>query len=90
VPVRIAVCVAQVGLLAEEVRVTPGTRAIDPADLDLSLNEWDAYAVEEALRQRDVHGGEVLVLTAADKAGEAVLRRALAMGADRAIRVWTP
>jgi electron transfer flavoprotein beta subunit len=87
---RIAVCVAQVGLLAEEVSIPAGAVTIDPQDLDLSLNEWDAYAVEEALRQRDLHGGEVLVVTATDEAGEAVLRRALAMGADRAVRVWSP
>jgi electron transfer flavoprotein beta subunit len=90
VALRIAVCVAQVGLLAEEVHVPAGALTLDPGDLDLSLNEWDAYAVEEALRQRDLHGGEVLVLTAADGEGEAALRRALAMGADRAIRVWSP
>jgi electron transfer flavoprotein beta subunit len=86
---RIAVCVAQVALLSDEVSLEPGATSIDPAERDLALNEWDAYAVEEAIRQRDAHGGEVVAITVGAPETEAVLRRALAMGADRAIRAWS-
>jgi electron transfer flavoprotein beta subunit len=52
------------------------------------LNEWDACAAEEALRIRERLGeGEVVVVTVGDEEAEGALRRCLAMGADRAIRV---
>lgn len=52
------------------------------------MNEWDACAAEEALRIRERLGeGEVVVVTVGDEEGEAALRRCLAMGADRAVRV---
>jgi electron transfer flavoprotein beta subunit len=54
------------------------------------LNEWDACAAEEAIRIRERLGeGEVVIVTVGDEESEAVLRRCLAMGADRAIRVDT-
>jgi electron transfer flavoprotein beta subunit len=52
------------------------------------LNEWDACAVEEAIQIRERLGeGEVLVVTVGDEEAEGALRRCLAMGADRAVRV---
>lgn len=59
-----------------------------PDFLDRALNEWDASATEEAIRIRERLGeGEVVVVTAGDAGAEGALRRCLAMGADRAIRV---
>jgi electron transfer flavoprotein beta subunit len=88
--VRIAVCVAQVGSLADEVAFTPDGIAVDPDYLDVALNEWDAYALEEGLRLRETHGGEVVAVTAGSPETEPALRRALALGADRAIRTSSP
>ncbi|HWX09468.1 MAG TPA: electron transfer flavoprotein subunit beta/FixA family protein [Gaiellaceae bacterium] len=52
------------------------------------MNEWDACATEEAIRIRERLGeGEVVVVTVGDDGADAALRRCLAMGADRAIRV---
>jgi electron transfer flavoprotein beta subunit len=52
------------------------------------LNEWDACATEEAIRIRErLSEGEVVVVTVGDDGADAALRRCLAMGADRAIRV---
>ena len=52
------------------------------------MNEWDACATEEAIRIRERIGeGEVVVVTVGDDGADAALRRCLAMGADRAIRV---
>jgi electron transfer flavoprotein beta subunit len=52
------------------------------------LNEWDACAVEEAIQIRERLGeGEVVVVTVGDEEAEGALRRCLAMGADRAVRV---
>jgi electron transfer flavoprotein beta subunit len=51
------------------------------------VNEPDAYALEEALRQKEKHGGEVSVITAGPARAQQVLREALAKGADRAIHL---
>jgi electron transfer flavoprotein beta subunit len=61
---------------------------VDPDYLDTALNEWDACATEEAIQIRERLGeGEVVVVTVGDEESEAALRRCLAMGADRAVRV---
>ncbi len=84
---KIAVCVKYVAAIADEVEFDPDERDVDPDFVDRGLNEWDTYAVEEALRIRDDRGGEVLVLTVGDDESEQVLRRYAAMGADRVIRI---
>jgi electron transfer flavoprotein beta subunit len=73
--------------LGDEVEFTADGRDVDPDFLDRALNEWDACAVEEALRVRERLGGEVVVVTVGDAGAEGTLRRCLAMGAERAIRV---
>jgi electron transfer flavoprotein beta subunit len=86
---KIAVCIKRVAVLGDDVEFIDDERDVDPDYLDFSLNEWDSYAVEEALRLRDAHGGEVVVVSVGDEDSEAELRRCLAMGADRAVRVWS-
>src|SRR5216117_118688 len=54
------------------------------------VNEPDAFALEEALRQKEKHGGEVVVITAGPARSQQVLREALAKGADRAIHLEDP
>src|SRR5438105_7898467 len=56
-------------------------------DVSYEVNEPDAYALEEALRQKEKHGGEVVVITAGPARASQVLREALAKGADRAIHL---
>lgn len=56
-------------------------------DVSYEVNEPDAYALEEALRQKEKHGGEVVVVTAGPARSQQVLREALAKGADRAIHL---
>ena len=56
-------------------------------DVSYEVNEPDAYALEEALRQKEKHGGEVVVITAGPPRSQQVLREALAKGADRAIHL---
>jgi electron transfer flavoprotein beta subunit len=87
--VKVVVCVKQVGSLGDEVEFTDDERDVDPDYLDYALNEWDSYATEEALRLRDAAGdGEVVAVSVGDEDAEDAMRRALAMGADRGIRVW--
>ena len=87
---KIVVCVKQVAVLGDEVEFTGDARDVDPDYLDFALNEWDSYATEEALRIREGLGGdgdEVVVVSVGDEQVEDAMRRCLAMGADRAIRV---
>ena len=84
---RTVVCIKQVRTLGDEVEFTDDGRDVDPDYVDLALNEWDSFATEEALRLRERLGGDVVVVTCGAKGTEAALRRCLAMGADRAVRV---
>ncbi len=56
-------------------------------DVSYEVNEPDAYALEEALRQKEKHGGEVVVITSGPARSQQVLREALAKGADRALHL---
>jgi electron transfer flavoprotein beta subunit len=85
---KVVVCVKQVAVLGDEVEFTDDERDVDPDYLDFALNEWDTYATEEALRIVEGAGsGEVVVVSVGDEDVEDAMRRCLAMGADRGIRV---
>src|SRR5215218_2312761 len=80
---KIAVCVKQVPEGTR--RLDPGTKRLDRSG-EGALNPFDAHAVEEALRLKD-DGGEVVLLSLGPAKAQDALRKALAMGADRAILV---
>jgi electron transfer flavoprotein beta subunit len=84
---KVLVCVKQVLAIDDEVVLRDDGSDVDPTYLEASLNEWDSFAIEEALRLREAHAGEVFAATVGPAEAEAVLRRALAQGADTAIRV---
>ena len=85
---NILVCVKRVPDTAEnEIQIRSDGTDIERDDLVYSVNEWDNYAVEEAIRIKEKHGGSVTVTTIDGKAGDEVLRRELAMGADKAIHI---
>ena len=85
---KVLVAVKQVAVLGDEVEFTEDDRDVDPDYLDFALNEWDSYATEEALRLVEAAGsGEVVVVSVGDEDAEDAMRRCLAMGADRGIRV---
>src|SRR6478609_3223909 len=86
-PMKIAVCIKQVPTREWQPRLAEDGRSIREQDASWELNEPDAYALEEALRLREAHGGEVVVCTAGPARAAMVLREALARGADRAIHV---
>jgi electron transfer flavoprotein beta subunit len=88
--VKVVVCVKQVAVLGDEVEFTDDERDVDPDYLDYALNEWDTYATEEALRLSEAAGdGEVVVVSVGPEDAEEAMRRCLAMGAHRGIRVDT-
>jgi electron transfer flavoprotein beta subunit len=87
--VKIAVCIKRVAQLGDDIEFVDDGRDVDPDYLDFALNEWDSYALEEALRLRDAHGGEVVAVTVGDEDSDEELHHSLAMGADHAVRVWS-
>src|SRR5690349_6108204 len=84
---KIAVCIKQVPTREWQPRLTGDRTWIREADASFEMNEPDAYALEEALRLREQHGGEVVVCSAGPARVQQVIREALARGADRAIHV---
>jgi electron transfer flavoprotein beta subunit len=83
---NILVCVKRVPDTAEnEIQINSDGSDIQRDDLVYSVNEWDNYAVEEAIRIREAVGGTVTVVTVGDEESEEVLRREMAMGADQGI-----
>ena len=78
---KIAVCLKQVVTREQAVRVDEAGTWIRDADASFELNEPDAYALEEALRLREQHGGEVIVCSAGPARVTQALREALARGA---------
>src|SRR6187200_1364197 len=84
---KIAVCIKQVPTREWQPRLTDDKTWIREQDASWEMNEPDAYALEEALRLRERHGGEVVVCSAGPSRVQQVIREALARGADRALHV---
>ena len=85
---EIIVCVKRVPETAEaDVVIDDSGKGIVDRDLAYVINEWDNYAVEEAIRIKEEFGGSVTVLTMGPEESDEVLRRCLAMGADSGIRL---
>ena len=84
---KIAVCIKQVPTREWQPRLTDDKTWIREQDATYEMNEPDAYALEEALRLREKHGGEVVVCSAGPTRVQQVIREALARGADRALHV---
>lgn len=84
---KIAVCIKQVPTREWQPRLNDSRTWIREQDASYEMNEPDAYALEEGLRLREKHGGEVVVCSAGPARVQQVIREALARGADRAIHV---
>ena len=84
---NIVVCVKQVPDTATERKLRSDDNTLDRAAADGVVNELDEYAVEEALKLKEAHGGEVTVLTMGPGRATETIRKALAMGADKAVHL---
>jgi electron transfer flavoprotein beta subunit len=84
---KIAVCVKQVPTRDWQPRLNESRTWIREQDASYEMNEPDAYALEESLRLKEKHAGEVVVCSAGPARVSQVIREALARGADRAIHV---
>src|SRR6202022_830930 len=84
---KILVAVKQVPERDAQIRVAADGKWIDEDDLSYTINEPDAYALEEALQLKEKNGGEVVVVCAGPERVLSTLREALGKGADRAIHI---
>jgi electron transfer flavoprotein beta subunit len=84
---KILVAIKQVPERDTQVVIAADGRWIDESDLNYTINEPDAYALEEALQLKEKNGGEVVVMCAGPERVESTLREALAKGADRTIHI---
>ena len=83
---RIVVCIKQVPK-AQELSVDPVTKTLKRVGVPSEINPPDQNALELALRLREKHGGEIVVLSMGPTSFDESLERAIAMGADRAVLV---
>ena len=86
---RILVAVKHVGELGDEFSIAEDGLSIADEHFEYALNEWDDAALEEALLLSEkIGGGEVVAVTIGPEQAEDTLRKVLAKGAHRAVRVW--
>jgi electron transfer flavoprotein beta subunit len=84
----IIVCVKHVPETAEaEIKIDTTGKAIEKTGLVYDINEWDDYALEEAVRIKEKLGGTVTAITVGLEDSDSTLRKCLARGADKAIRL---
>ena len=87
----IIVCVKQVPETAEaDMKINSTGKGIEKTGLVFDINEWDDYALEEAVRLKEKFGGAVTAITIGTEDADNTLRKCLARGADKAIRLTDP
>jgi electron transfer flavoprotein beta subunit len=86
-PVKLLVCVKQVPAKDAPLAIAEDGKWIRETDIGFEMNEPDGFALEEALRLKEKHGGEVIVLSMGPERAKQTIKEALAKGADRGIHV---
>ena len=84
---NIVVCMKQVPDTEVERSLRPGDNTVDRASVDGVINYIDEFAIEEALKIAEAHGGEVTILSMGPAKAADSIRKALSMGADKAVHV---
>ena len=84
---KIAVCMKQVPAKDAPLRINDAGTWVREADISYETNEPDAFALEEALRLKEKHGGEVVVVSLGPERVRQVIKEGLAKGAERAIHI---
>jgi electron transfer flavoprotein beta subunit len=85
---NIIVCIKRVPMTQEvDLEIDQNGRGVKTEALAYVINDWDNYCIEEAVRLQETFGGTVTAITIGSEDDEEILRRALAMGADRSIRI---
>ncbi|HMD98781.1 MAG TPA: electron transfer flavoprotein subunit beta/FixA family protein [Terriglobia bacterium] len=87
---KIIVCLKQVPARDAILRLNPAGTWVQETDISFEVNEPDIFALEEALRLKEKHGGEVVVVTLGPARAQQAIKEALAKGADRALHLDDP
>lgn len=82
---KIVVCINHVPDTETRVKVGSDGKSLDKAGVNYILNPYDEFALEEALRMKEKHGGEVIAMSLGGDAHKETLRKALAMGVDKGV-----
>jgi len=82
---KLAVCINHVPDTETKVKIGPDGKSIDRAGVNFVLNPYDEFAIEECLRLKEKKGGEVIAISLGTDAHKETLRKALAMGVDKAV-----
>ena len=85
---KIVVCIKQVP--AKDAPLTITDAWIRETDIGFEMNEPDSYALEEALRLKEKHTGEVIAVSMGPERVKQTIKEALAKGADRGIHIVLP
>jgi len=84
---KIVTCAKEVSSRETRYEINPEGKWIDERNISFEINECDEYALEEGLKLKEKHGAEVTILTLGRQRAEKVMRKGLAMGADRGLLV---
>jgi electron transfer flavoprotein beta subunit len=85
--VKIGVCVKQVPAKDAPLAIGEGAVWIRESDIGFETNEPDGFALEEALRLKEMHSGEVVAISMGPERAKQTIKEALAKGADRGIHI---
>jgi len=86
---NVIVCVKLVLISTESLKLTEAGNIVEKG-MSYDINEWDGYALEEAILIKEKYGGSVTAITIGPERSDKMLRGCLAKGADKAIRFWEP
>jgi len=84
---NIVVCIKQVPDTWSERTLRASDNTLDRDAADAVINETDEFAVEEGLRLAEAHGGEVTIFSMGPERATDAIRKALSMGADKAVHL---
>lgn len=84
---KIIVCVKEVPDTAVALKIKVDSPEIETENIPWVINPYDEYAMEESLRLKEKHGGDITAITFGNERAENVLKSCIALGADRAIRI---
>ena len=84
---NIVVCMKSVPSSETKVKINSDGVTIEQTDVVFEINPYDEYAIEEAIRAKEAHGGKVTIITLGAATATQNIRKALAMGADEALHL---
>jgi len=84
---NIAVCIKQVPDTETKIKIAEDKTTIEETEINFIVNPYDEFAIEEGIKLKESHGGEVTIVSLGPDRITAAIRSALAMGADKAIHI---